>query len=100
MITISINPVAFAIGPISVRWYGIMVAVAVLVIILWLLREVRKGAKLSSDTVFMAALVGIPSGIVVSRLLHIIDEIENPPMRFSSKLRHYIKNKLRFYRRP
>ena len=75
MITISINPVAFAIGPISVRWYGIMVAVAVLVIILWLLREVRKGAKLSSDTVFMAALVGIPSGIVVSRLLHIIDEI-------------------------
>jgi len=73
MITLNINPVAFAIGSLEVRWYGIMVTLAVLTLILWTLREVRRGANLSYDTVFNAALVGIPFGIVVSRLLHVID---------------------------
>ncbi len=35
--------------------------------------QVKKGAKISYDTLFTAALVGIPSGIVFSRLLHVID---------------------------
>jgi phosphatidylglycerol:prolipoprotein diacylglycerol transferase len=73
MIYISVSPIAFTIGTFSVRWYGIMVALAVLVLIFWALREVRKGAALSYDTVFNAALVGIPSGIIFSRLLHVID---------------------------
>jgi phosphatidylglycerol:prolipoprotein diacylglycerol transferase len=70
---IGINPVAFTIGSVSVRWYGIMVALAVLTLILWAMREVRRGAKLSYDTVLNGALVGIPSGIIFSRLLHVID---------------------------
>jgi len=78
LITIDIDPVAF----LNIRWYGIIVALAILVIILWLVWQVRKGAKISYDTVFMAALVGIPSGIVISRLLHVIDlwdyYIQNP----------------------
>ena len=73
MIDISIDPVAFTIGSIGVRWYGIMVALAVAVVVLWMLREVRRGAALSFDTVFAAALVGIPSGVIISRLLHVID---------------------------
>ena len=73
MITLSVSPIAFAIGAFSVRWYGIMVALAVIVLILWALREVRRGADLSYETVFNAALVGIPSGIIFSRLLHVID---------------------------
>jgi len=73
MITISINPVAFTIGPMEVRWYGIFVALAILALILWTIREVRRGAKVSYDTLFTAALVGIPSGIIFSRLLHVID---------------------------
>ncbi len=73
MITLPISGVAFTIGAISVRWYGIMVALAVLTLILWALREVRRGADLSYDTVFTAALVGIPSGIIFSRLLHVLD---------------------------
>ncbi len=73
MITISINPIAFSIGSFSVRWYGIMVALAVLVVVLWLFWEIKKGAKVSYDTLVTAALVGIPSGIIFSRLLHVID---------------------------
>ncbi|MFH1382702.1 MAG: prolipoprotein diacylglyceryl transferase [Chloroflexota bacterium] len=69
MITISIDPIAF----LNVRWYGIMVALAILVVVLWLLREARKGARISTDTVFTAAVVGIPSGVIFSRLLHVLD---------------------------
>ncbi|MBA7478476.1 Phosphatidylglycerol--prolipoprotein diacylglyceryl transferase [subsurface metagenome] len=78
MITISIDPVAF----LNIRWYGIFVALAIIVIILWLVWQVRGGAHLSYETIFTAALVGIPSGIVLARLLHVIDlwdyYIQNP----------------------
>lgn len=71
MITININPVVFF----NIRWYGILVALGILVIVLWMLRKVKTGANLSYDTVFTAALVGIPSGVVLSKLLHVIDNI-------------------------
>jgi phosphatidylglycerol:prolipoprotein diacylglycerol transferase len=73
MIDIGISPVAFAIGSIEIRWYGLMMATGVTVLILWTLWQVRRGARLTSDQVLGAALVGIPSGIVFARLLHIID---------------------------
>jgi len=73
MIEIGINPVAFTIGSMSIRWYGIMVALAIVALVLWILWQVKRGANVSYETVFTAALVGIPSGIIVSRLLHIID---------------------------
>lgn len=73
MIEIGINPVAFTIGAVSIRWYGIFVALAILWIVLWLGWQVRKGAKVSYDTVFAVALVGVPSGIIIARLLHVID---------------------------
>jgi phosphatidylglycerol:prolipoprotein diacylglycerol transferase len=73
LITISVNPIAFTIGEVSVRWYGIMVALAVAVVVLWVVREIRRGADLSPDTALTIALVAIPSGIILSRLLHVID---------------------------
>ncbi len=69
MIEIGRDPVAF----LNVRWYGIFIALAIIWIILWAAWQVRKGANLSYETIFTAALVGIPSGIVLSRLLHVID---------------------------
>jgi len=69
MIEIDIPPIAF----LNVRWYGIFIALAIVAIILWTLWQVRKGARISCDTVFTAAIVGIPSAIVLSRLLHVID---------------------------
>jgi len=75
MIEIGIDPVAFAIGNIEIRWYGIFIALAIISIIIWLLWQVRKGTKLSYDTIFAAALVGIPSGIIIARVLHVVDNI-------------------------
>ncbi len=82
MITISMNPIAFTIGSISIRWYGIFIVLAILAIVLWLLWQKKRGANLSFDTIFTAALVGIPSGVILSRVLHVIDRwdyyIQNP----------------------
>ena len=72
MITIGIDPIAF----LNIRWYGIMVALAVVVVVLWVLREVRRGANLSYDTVLTVALVAIPSGVIISRLLHVVDRLD------------------------
>lgn len=87
MIDISMNPV-LTIGPISIRWYGVMVTLGIIVLILWMLREVRKGANLSYDNILTAAAVGIPSGIVFSKLLHVIDHwqyyMQNPGEIFSA----------------
>jgi len=69
LITISVDPIAF----LNVRWYGIMVALAVVVVVLWMVLEVRRGAKLSYDAVLTAALIALPSGVIISKLLHVID---------------------------
>ena len=51
-----------------------MVALGVAVLVLRTLREAKRRTNLSYDTVFTAALVGIPSGVIISRLLHVIDK--------------------------
>ena len=73
MITINIDPIAFTIGPISVGWYGIMITLAVLTVVLWVLWQARRASNISYDTVLTVAVVGIPSGIIFARLLHVID---------------------------
>jgi phosphatidylglycerol:prolipoprotein diacylglycerol transferase len=73
MIFINVSPVAFKIGPISVAWYGIMVALAVMTLVAWALVMARKDSRITSEIVVNAALVGIPSGIVFSRLFHVAD---------------------------
>jgi phosphatidylglycerol:prolipoprotein diacylglycerol transferase len=74
MITININPVAFTIGSIAVGWYGIMVALAVITLVVWALVSVKRGSGLTYNTVINAAIVGIPSGVIFSRILHVIDQ--------------------------
>ena len=81
--TINIDPVAFTIGSVSIRWYGIMIAIGVLVLVLWTYRQVqKKWPELSTNTVLALAIVGIPAGIIFARLLHIIDRwdyfMQNP----------------------
>ncbi|MFC2041978.1 prolipoprotein diacylglyceryl transferase [Chloroflexota bacterium] len=73
MFELGVSPIAFTVGSIVVRWYGIMVALAVLTVLLWTLWQVKRGAKVSYDTVINAALVGVPSGIVGARLLYVLD---------------------------
>jgi len=73
MITININPVVFSIGALEVRWYGIMVVLAVVAVIALAVLEARR-VGLSEEHIYSVALWGIIGGILVSRLLHVIDK--------------------------
>jgi phosphatidylglycerol:prolipoprotein diacylglycerol transferase len=73
MIYIDVNPVAFTIGTFPIAWYSIMVMLAVLTLVAWALISVRKDPRLNYVMVLNVALVGIPSGVIFSRLLHVID---------------------------
>ena len=73
MITVDINPIAFSIGPIAVGWYGIMVTLAVITMVAWAILNAKKDPRITYDMAINAALVGIPSGIIGARLLHVID---------------------------
>ena len=93
---IGVSRIAFEIGSISVGWYGIFMALAVIWLILWMWWQVaRKGAKISLDTVMSMALVGIPSGIIFARLLHVVDNIViarlHPELALTSQVIDYLQ---------
>ena len=74
MITIDINPVAFSLGALEVRWYGIMVVLAVVAVIVIALREAKR-VGLAADHIYSVGLWAIIAGIIVSRLFHVIDKL-------------------------
>jgi phosphatidylglycerol:prolipoprotein diacylglycerol transferase len=77
MINISVNPVAFTIGSHEIRWYGIIVAIAVAVVILWMIPQVdKRKAKLPVPPDIMTAPVGIISGIIGAKLLHVLERLD------------------------
>ncbi len=79
---IGVDPVIFKLGPLSVSWYGLMVALAVIAVVSWVVWQNSKSHLLNSDSIYIAAIVGIPSGIVFSKALHVIDQwsyyVQNP----------------------
>jgi phosphatidylglycerol:prolipoprotein diacylglycerol transferase len=73
MIYVNIDPIAFSVGNINVAWYGIMVALAVVTVVVWALLAVKRNPRLNYNMVLNVALVGIPSGVIFSRLLHVFE---------------------------
>jgi phosphatidylglycerol---prolipoprotein diacylglyceryl transferase len=71
---IGVDPVIVHLGPITIGWYGLMVALAVVTVVGWLAWQNSQDHRLSYDTIFTAAVIGIPSGIIFSKLLHVIDQ--------------------------
>lgn len=77
MFTISVNPVAFTIGSIEVRWYGIMVAIATAVVILWMVQQIEKRkSNLPARPDILIAPVGIVSGVIGAKLVHILEKLD------------------------
>jgi phosphatidylglycerol:prolipoprotein diacylglycerol transferase len=70
-ILVNWNPIAFHIGPVDVRWYGIMMALSFLFGIWYL---VRKGVEwgLDEDALFNLSLLIIVAGIVGARLVFVL----------------------------
>ncbi|MDD5287858.1 MAG: prolipoprotein diacylglyceryl transferase [Dehalococcoidales bacterium] len=95
MINFGVNPVIFEWGSFSLRWYGLFLALAVVWLVFWMWLQVKKGAKISLDTVLSMALVGIPSGIIFARVLHVIDNIVvaslHPELADAGKVINYLQ---------
>ena len=72
-ITINIDPVFAHLGPLTLRWYGVIMALAVVVGALVFSRQLRRRG-ISSDHVVGILLLVVPLGIVGARLFHIIDD--------------------------
>ena len=72
MLIIGIDPVAFSIGPLTVRWYGIMVALAVIALLVITFREMRR-LGLSGDILYGLFPCGIVGAVIGARLLHVVD---------------------------
>ncbi|WP_322987426.1 prolipoprotein diacylglyceryl transferase family protein, partial [Dehalococcoides mccartyi] len=64
MFEINVDPVAFSLGSLVVKWYGIMMALGVIALVSWIFWRIKRGADISYDTVLTAAIIAIPSGII------------------------------------
>lgn len=75
------NPIAFEVGPFAIRWYGVLIASAILLGTFLALREAaRKGVN--SDHLLNLILIIIPFAFIGARLYYVIfswkDYIANP----------------------
>ncbi|RPJ58184.1 MAG: prolipoprotein diacylglyceryl transferase [Dehalococcoidia bacterium] len=75
MLDIDLNPILFTFGTFEIRWYGVMVTMAVIVLIGISLLEAKR-RNIPQDTIWDIGLWGVVGGIVGARLLHIIDKWE------------------------
>ena len=70
-ITFNVNRTAFQIGSFSVQWYGILIAVGVLLAFLYAMRSCKK-FRLDEDRLIDAVLVGLVGGIIGARLYYVL----------------------------
>jgi phosphatidylglycerol---prolipoprotein diacylglyceryl transferase len=71
-ITINIDPILFHLGPFAVRWYGVIMAIAVVVGAYIFSRQLPKRG-IAADHALGMLLLAVPLGIAGARLLHILD---------------------------
>lgn len=81
---VTIDPVLFEIGSFEVRWYGLMVALAVMVgvaVPAWLAKKEGLGG-ITHNQIMSLAVWAVPGGVIGARLIHVFDEwsyfVDNP----------------------
>jgi phosphatidylglycerol:prolipoprotein diacylglycerol transferase len=70
MLTINVNPIAFTIGTLEVRWYGIMAAIGVLSLLALFFREAKR-LGITRD-LYGLSLWAIIGGLIGGRLAYVI----------------------------
>jgi phosphatidylglycerol---prolipoprotein diacylglyceryl transferase len=71
-IIIDIDPVLVTLGSFTIRWYGVMMSLAILAGVALALRRAR-AAGIGEDDALYVILWALPSAFVGARLLHVID---------------------------
>ena len=72
-IPINIDPVIFYIGPLALRWYGLMYVVGI-VLGLWFIRSYTKRKGISQDTVYRLLWWCVVAGLIGGRLYFVIQQ--------------------------
>ncbi len=77
-----IDPVAFTIGNLEIRWYGILIAAGFLLAFFYALASCKK-MRINEDKLINCVIVGMICGVIGARLYYVIfypgsDYIENP----------------------
>jgi phosphatidylglycerol:prolipoprotein diacylglycerol transferase len=73
---ININPIAFTIGTFTIRWYGIMVALAIVVLLAIIIRCTDR-LFVPRDIFYNFFLWSVVGGLLGARLVHVIDHVAN-----------------------
>ena len=71
--TLTINPVAFNLGNLSVKWYGVIMALAIILAVSMAIIEGRK-RQIESDDFIDLLLWAVPLGYVGARIYYVIFE--------------------------
>lgn len=71
-IIIDIDPILFSSGPITIRWYGLMISAAIIAGGLLGIREARRRG-ISEDDALYVLIWAIPAALIGARLFHVID---------------------------
>ena len=71
----TIDPIAFEIGPLSVAWYGIIIVFGMILAVYLTIKEGEKRG-LSEDTVVDTAFWILPLGILGARLYYVLFELD------------------------
>ena len=72
MITISIDPIIFSIGHFAVRWYSLILLIAI-VIGIWLTAREAERRGFKRDDIYDVAIWIILGGLIGARLFHVLD---------------------------
>lgn len=72
---IAIDPVIVSVGALTLRWYGLMIALGIAAGIFVALREARRRG-FDEDATYSCALWGVVGAVVGARLFHIVDRID------------------------
>ncbi len=72
MITIDIDPILISLGPLSLSWHSLFMAIAIGIGV-WLPARLIARAGLPVDRLYSLVLWGVPGGIIGARLVHVID---------------------------
>ena len=72
-IPINIDPVIFYIGPLALRWYGLMYVVGI-VLGLWFIRGYTKRKGITQDTVYRMLWWCVVAGLIGGRLYFVIQQ--------------------------
>ncbi|TZE80882.1 prolipoprotein diacylglyceryl transferase [Calorimonas adulescens] len=68
---LNLNPIAFSVGPIQVRWYGIFMALSILLGMIYFFREGKKRG-VDEDDLYNIVLLVVIFGVIGARLMFVL----------------------------